>query len=130
MSETNDNVRIGDPDLVFGVTDKTWGYVKNLTVEQGVQKAVAKNGKSQTVGVEYFNRGEKSCNFTYYYKQNVSGPVELVGSGTAIEMEDGTSYHIEKVSKKYAQDDFMAVDCEGLHYPHLVTQSAADESES
>ena len=56
----NDNVRIGDPDLVFGVTDKTWGYVKNLTLDQGVEKAVAKNGKSQTIGVEYFNRGEKS----------------------------------------------------------------------
>lgn len=127
MSDTKDNVRIGDPDLVFGVTDKTWGYVKNFTDEESVEKAVAKNGKSQTVGVEYFNRGEKTCSFSYYYKQNATGPAELVGSGTTIEMEDGTSYHIEKVSRKRQQDDFQVVDCEGTHYPHLAT---GDDSSS
>ena len=123
MSETYENVRIGDPDLIFGVTDQTWGYLKNLTVDEGVQKAVAPNGQSQTVAVEYYNRGEKSCSFTYYYKQNASGPVELVGTGTTIELENGDSYYVEKVSRKYTADDFMAVDCEGVHYPHLATSS-------
>jgi len=114
--------RIGDSRLVYGTTDQTWGYVRTVKVETTSEKSEAKNGRGETIAVEFYNEGEQKVSGSYYYLSGMTGgPATEVGTGAEITVaEAGGSIRIDKVGKSYQTGDWMTVDFEGTYYPHLV----------
>lgn len=114
--------RLGDSRLVFGVDDEVWGYVQNLTEKEGLQKVAAPNGDGNTVGVEYYNIGEKSVSGSYFFlSDQLTGPVSIVGDTTGCSITDVTgTIYIESASKARAVGQWIVIDFEGMYYPHLV----------
>lgn len=114
--------RIGDSRLVYGTTDQTWGYVRTVKVETTSEKSEAKNGRGETIAVEYYNEGEQKVSGSYYYLTGMTGgPATEVGTGAEITVaEAGGAIRIDKVGKSYQTGDWMTVDFEGTYYPHLV----------
>lgn len=115
--------RIGDSRLVYGTTDQTWGYVRTVKVETTSEKSEAKNGRGDTIAVEFYNEGEEKVSGSYYYLTGMTGgPATEVGTGAEITVaEAGGTIRIDKVGKSYQTGDWMTVDFEGTYYPHLVT---------
>lgn len=115
--------RIGDSRLVYGTTDQTWGYVRTVKVEKTSEKSEAKNGRGDTIAVEFYNEGEEKVSGSYYYLTGMTGgPATEVGTGAEITVaEAGGTIRIDKVGKSYQTGDWMTVDFEGTYYPHLVT---------
>ena len=114
--------RIGDSRLVYGTTDQTWGYVRTIKVEKTSEKSEAKNGRGDTIAVEFYNEGEEKVSGSYYYLTGMTGgPATEVGTGAEITVaEAGGTIRIDKVGKSYQTGDWMTVDFEGTYYPHLV----------
>lgn len=115
--------RIGDSRLVYGTTDQTWGYVRTVKVETTSEKSEAKNGRGETIAVEFYNEGEQKVSGSYYYLTGMTGgPATEVGTGAEITVaEAGGTIRIDKVGNSYQTGDWMTVDFEGTYYPHLVT---------
>lgn len=124
----NENVRIGDPALVFGIPDVDWGWLQNVRYENGPQKAECPNGQGNVVAVEYYRQGEIKVSGSCYFRKGKSTPAELVGTGTPIQFRQDLEqpdapagdYYVERVTKQYSSGNWVTLDFEAVMYPHLV----------
>jgi hypothetical protein len=93
-----------------------------VKVETTSEKSEAKNGRGETIAVEFYNEGEQKVSGSYYYLTGMTGgPATEVGTGAEITVaEAGGAIRIDKVGKSYQTGDWMTVDFEGTYYPHLV----------
>ena len=123
------NVRLGDPNLVFGVPDQAWGYVRNWKTDQQPEVKEAPNGQNQVVAVEMTRCDEMSGSGSFYFKKNsTGGPATLVGTSNGITITDteggtGGTFYVTKVTRTRTSGDWMIVDFEAKKWPHLVEQS-------
>ncbi len=118
---SNENTRVGDSRLVFGLEDVAWGWLQNVRFEQTAQKAEAQNGAGNVVAVEYYGVGQKSCSGSFYYISGQTGPVEAIGTSTGFTIVDGEgTYYIERITDQRSVGQWRTIDFEGTYYPHLV----------
>ena len=111
--------RLGDSNLVFGVTDDPWGYVSNLKLDHSPSLVEAQNGEGAVVAGEFF-KDMKKCSGEYLYR-NVSGdPVSLVGTNTALSITDlGLSFYITDAQTVWQMGQWRKITFNGVYYPSL-----------
>jgi len=111
--------RIGDSNVVFGVTDEPWGYMQNVKLDHTPSFLEAQQGDGEVVAGEFF-KDMKKCSGEYIYR-NVSGdPVSVVGTNTAIALTDpGISVYILNASTVWQMGQWRKITFEGVYYPNL-----------
>ena len=111
--------RLGDSNMVFGVTDEPFGYMSNVKLDHAPQLAEAQNGAGGVVAGEFF-KDMKKCSGEYLYR-NISGdPVSLCGTNTAIAITDaGVTIYIVNASTVWQMGQWRKITFEGNYYPDL-----------
>lgn len=111
--------RLGDSNVVFGVTDEPFGYMQNVKLDHSPQLAEAQRGDGEVVAGEFF-KDMKKCSGEYIYR-NVSGdPVAVCGTNTAIAITDaGISVYIQSTSTVWQMGQWRKITFDGVYYPHL-----------
>ena len=111
--------RLGDSNVVFGVTDDPWGYMQNVKLDHSPQLAEAQRGDGEVIAGEFF-KNMKKCSGEYIYR-NVSGdPLALCGTNTAISITDaGVSIYITSANKSWQMGEWCKISFEGNYYPNL-----------
>lgn len=111
--------RIGDSNLVHGITDEPFGYMQNVKLDHTPSFLEAQQGDGEVVAGEFF-KDMKKCSGEYIYR-NVSGdPVAVCGTDTAITMTDaGVSIYILTVSTVWTMGAWRKVTFDGVYYPSL-----------
>ena len=111
--------RIGDSNLVHGVTNEGWGYMRNVRLDHSPSFSEAQGGDGEVVAGEFF-KDTKKCSGEYLYR-NVSGdPVDLCGTNTALSITDaGISVYILKAQTVWQMGQWKMVTFDGAYYPNL-----------
>ena len=111
--------RVGDSKILHGTTDKPYGYVESLRLDDSVQETTASRGDGEIVAAEYYE-SVQTCQGEYIFKNEGVQPIEHVGDGQAITIvETGFSFYIRRATKQWAIGQWVKVNFEGVHYPHL-----------
>jgi len=113
------STRIGDSNLVFGVTDHPWGYMANVKLDHSPSFAEAEQGDGEVVAGEFY-KDMKKCSGEYIYRNVSNDPVDLCGSSTAIAITDaGISIYITKATTVWQMGQWRKVNFDGVYYPSL-----------
>jgi len=111
--------RIGDSSLIFGTTDRPWGYVRNMSVDQKPELSEAMNGSGEVVAGEFYN-AKRNCSGEYIYRNGSGSPVDVVGTDTAITISEvSLDFYITSVVELWRTAEWRAVTFEGVYYPNL-----------
>lgn len=111
--------RIGDSNVIFGVTDMPWGYFANVKKAHAPKLLELLNGQSVFKAAEFHSDMQKVTG--EYTFRNVTGdPDDVVGTNTAISITDaGLSIYITSANVTWAQGQWCKVSFEGNYYPNL-----------
>lgn len=111
--------RIGDANLVFGVTDEPWGYMSNVKLDHTPSFTEAQGGDGEVVAGEFF-KDMKKCSGEYIYRNVVGDPASAVGTATAIAITDaGISVYILSASTTWQMGQWRKITFDGVYYPNL-----------
>lgn len=126
------NGKFGTAATIVGITDDAaFGYMESLSIEAAVEDVEARSGNGDIKAVNHIAK-----------KHNVSGtfvhitstplddndPRKQVGTGTAIEIADADSAHVDyvrttiyitNVTEQRSSGDFFRVDFTGAMYEDL-----------
>jgi len=111
--------RIGDSNLVFGVTDEPWGYMQMEKLDHAPSFAEAQNGAGEVIAGEFF-KDMKKCSGEYIYRNVSDSPVDAVGTNTTVTLTDvGLTVYILSASTVWQLGQWRKVTFEGVYYPNL-----------
>lgn len=123
--------QVGESDLVFGVTDETYGFFETLEYEVQSEKKEAMDGDGDVVGVAWHSKKTRvTGSYVYLNSGNTSEPSQQVGTGTPITITntdglpsaDGPGdIYIDRAKETFAKADYKKVDFEGTFYPDLAS---------
>tara|TARA_R110002096_G_scaffold360482_1_gene553386 strand:- start:66 stop:425 length:360 start_codon:yes stop_codon:yes gene_type:complete len=118
------SAKIGSANLVFGVTDETYGYVQNLEFSENADEQLVKDGAGDVVGAGFSGKVVTvSGEYIVIAAAGFGDPAAQVGTGTAITLTDTTSpgdIYISQATKSKTVDDFLKVSFTGKYFPDLA----------
>ncbi len=114
---------IGHANLVFGVTDETFGYIQNLEFKQTVDSQQITNGAGNVVGAAFSQKVTEVSGEYIVTAAADNGTIdEQVGTGTAITLTDSENpgdIYITESTVRLTNDNFKVVSFTGTHFPNL-----------
>jgi len=117
-------VKIGDSNLIFGVSDQSYGYFENLELNNKVDKTEVRNGAGDVQGVVYF--GEVfEVSGTYVFK-GTSGAPDVQDNITInytadadFPLSSSNKIRIDEVKRSYKKSEPKIIEFSGVYYPGI-----------